>query len=95
MKTTFINNSWDILEISNQVIYSAKVLAIGLFIPFLFVFGITYHTDNKVAQEEINVNKHQGITENHSTVDFGKALSDQNSWAFHENVFAGIAQDVF
>ena len=80
MKTTISNQSGDILEIANQVIYSAKVLAIGLFIPFLFVFGITYHTDKKVAQDEINVSKQQQIiTENKSTVDFGKALSDQNS----------------
>ena len=80
MKTTFSNKSGDILEIANQVIYSAKVLAIGLFIPFLFVFGITYNTNKSVKRDEINVSKqHPVITENNSTVDFGKALSDQNS----------------
>jgi len=80
MKTTSSNKSGDILEIANQVIYSAKVLAIGLFIPFLFVFGISYHTDNSLSKDEINVSKqHQVITENNSTADFGKALSDQNS----------------
>ncbi len=80
MKTTFSNKSGDILEIANQVIYSAKVLAIGLFIPFLFVFGITYHTDHKAVQNEINMSKqHQVITENNATVGFGKVLSDQNS----------------
>lgn len=80
MKTTISNQSGDILEIANQVIYSAKVLAIGLFIPFLFVFGSTYHTNTNVSKDEINVNKqHQVIAENNSTVDFGKALSDQNS----------------
>jgi cell division protein FtsL len=76
MKTTISKQSGDILEIAKQVIYSAKVLAIGLFIPFLFVFGISYHTDNKVAQDEINISKqHQVITENNDTVDFAKFLS--------------------
>jgi hypothetical protein len=80
MKTTINNQSGDILEIANQVIYSAKVLTIGLFIPFLFVFGITYHTDNKVRQDEINVSKqHQVVTENDATADFSKFLPDQNS----------------
>jgi len=80
MKATISNQSGDILEIANQVIYSAKVLAIGLFIPFLFVFGITYNTNKSGKRDEINVSKqHPVITENNSTVDFGKALSDQNS----------------
>jgi hypothetical protein len=76
MKTTISNQSGDILEIANQVIYSAKVLAIGLFIPFLFVFGITYHSDKKVANNETNISKpHQVISENNSTVEFNRFLS--------------------
>jgi hypothetical protein len=76
MKTTISNQPGDILEIANQVIYSAKVLAIGLFIPFLFVFGITYHSDKKVANDETNISKpHQVISENNSTVEFNRFLS--------------------
>jgi hypothetical protein len=80
MKTTISNQSTDIVEIANQVIYSAKVLAIGLFIPFLFVFGISYHTNNPVNDNPTSISKaHKAVSGNNATVDLGKVLSNQNS----------------
>jgi hypothetical protein len=50
MKTQFITRE-SVLEITNQLAFSIKVLIIGLFIPFSFVFGITYkRPDNTVSQ---------------------------------------------
>ena len=45
------------LEIAKRLTYSLKVLIIGLFIPFAFVFGITYNrhienTQNKVFKND-------------------------------------------
>ena len=80
MNTVISNKSGEALELAKRILFSVKVLAIGLFIPFLFVFGITYNTNKSGKRDEINVSKqHPVITENNSTVDFGKALSDQNS----------------
>jgi tetrahydromethanopterin S-methyltransferase subunit D len=76
MKTTISNETGNILEIANQIIYSAKVLAIGLFIPFVFVFGITYHTSDKISKDEIsNSKQQQTITQKNGTADFTKFLS--------------------
>jgi hypothetical protein len=50
MKTQFLTRE-SILEVANQLAFSIKVLIIGLFIPFSFVFGITYkRSDNTVSQ---------------------------------------------
>jgi hypothetical protein len=50
MKTQFLTREL-VLEVANQVAFSIKVLIIGLFIPFSFVFGITYkRPDNPVSQ---------------------------------------------
>lgn len=50
MKTQFLTRA-SVLEVANQLAFSIKVLIIGLFIPFSFVFGITYkRSDNAVSQ---------------------------------------------
>jgi hypothetical protein len=50
MKTQFLTRE-SVREIANQLAFSIKVLIIGLFIPFSFVFGITYkRPDNTVFQ---------------------------------------------
>ena len=41
MNTVISNKSGETLELAKRLLYSVKVLSIGLFIPFLFLFGIT------------------------------------------------------
>lgn len=77
---TIINNATSIsLEIARQLLFSLQVLIIGLFIPFSFVFGITYKRHIETAQKEISVSKsNAGIAESGNTVNF-QSLPDQNS----------------
>lgn len=79
MKTVISNKPGEALEVVKQILFSLQVLTVGLFIPFLFVFGITYNTPKEASQNEINISKpHQVITDK-TTVDYNKFLSDQNS----------------
>lgn len=77
MKTETSNNTGAALEIANQILYSLKVLVIGLFIPFSFVFGITYKRHNEVAAKSININK-PGVSANTNTVEINKMFSANN-----------------
>lgn len=79
MKTVISNKPGEALEVVKQILFSLQVLTVGLFIPFLFVFGITYNTPKEASQNEINISKpHQVITDK-TTVDYNKFLSNQNS----------------
>lgn len=79
MNTVISNKTGEALELAKSIFYSVKVLSIGLFIPFLFLFGITYRQHSTMPENGINIsNPNHTITEN-TTVDFGKILSDQNS----------------
>lgn len=71
MKTSISNNSGEALEIAKQVLYSIKVLIIGLFIPFAFVFGITYKQNPVKPENGINVSKNVQMNTAKSTVSFG------------------------
>jgi hypothetical protein len=79
MKTASSNNTGAALEIANQIVYSLKVLVIGLFIPFSFVFGITYKRHDDVASKSININKTALNTSENNTVDLPKIMSGKNS----------------
>ena len=79
MKTALSNNTRAALEIANQIVYSLKVLVIGLFIPFSFVFGITYKRHDDVASKSININKTALNTSENNTVDLPKIMSGKNS----------------
>ena len=80
MNTTISNNNSNVLEIAKQIAYSAQVLAIGLVIPFLFVFGITYKTNGETSLHAPVVKEaasfEPGTTGAHTVT---IALSDQNS----------------
>jgi hypothetical protein len=73
MKTEISNHSGTVLEIANQIGYSLKVLIIGLFIPFSFVFGITYKRHDEVASKSTNISKTALNTSNNYTVDLPKS----------------------
>ena len=79
MKTVISRKTGEALEIAKQVLYSLQVLTVGLLIPFLFVFGITYNTPKNLQQKEINSSKPEHTNIGRTTVDFSKVLSDQNS----------------
>lgn len=80
MKTVISSRTEKVLEIAKQTLYSLQVLTIGLFISFLFVFGITYKTPKPTKPaEEINASNPKSVGTNRITVDFTKVLSDQNS----------------
>ncbi len=56
MKTAIINNENSILEFAKRSLYNFQVLALGVFISFLFLFGISNGNqkktnDNSVKQE--------------------------------------------
>jgi len=78
MKKLFSNGTEKALEVANQVIYSFKVLMIGLFIPFVFIFGISYNRHTATEESEINMSK-QNVATNNNTVAFVKVLPDQNA----------------
>jgi len=80
MKTVISNKSGKVLEIAKQALYSLQVLTVGLFIPFLFVFGITYKTPKPTKPEiETQISKPQQVSVNRVTVDFNKVLPNKNS----------------
>jgi hypothetical protein len=79
MKTVISNKTGEALEIAKRIMYSLKVVTIGLFVPFLFVFGITYNTPKEITPNEINIQKTNPVNSPVITVDFNKPLPDQNS----------------
>jgi hypothetical protein len=79
MNTVISNKTGETLEIAKRILYSVKVLSIGLFIPFLFLFGITYRQHAAMPENGIHIsNPSNTVTEN-TTVDLGKILTDSNS----------------
>ncbi len=78
MKTVNSSKSGEALEMAKSILYSLKVLIIGLFIPFLFVLGITYNTPTPTSKEGINISSPHQVTTERITVDFNRPLSDQN-----------------
>ncbi len=78
MKKLFSIPTGEALEVANQVIYSFKVLMIGLFIPFAFIFGISYNRHIATEQNGINISKENAVI-NNNTVAFTNVLPDQNT----------------
>ena len=78
MKKLFSNPTGELPEVANQVIYSLKVLMIGLFIPFAFIFGISYNRHIETGESGINISKENRVT-NNNTVDFTKVILGQNA----------------
>ncbi len=79
MKKLFGNPTGEALEVANQVMYSVKVLIIGLFIPFSFIFGISYNRNRVTSENGINISNPNPVIADNTTVDLAKVLSDQNS----------------
>jgi len=79
MNTVISNKIGEALELAKSILYSVKVLSIGLFIPFLFVFGITYPQHTTMPENGINISNPNHVIIENTTVDLGKILSDQNS----------------
>lgn len=78
MKKLFSNPTGEALEVAKQVIYSIKVLLIGLFVPFTFMFGISYNRHMEGEKSGINISKEKIVT-NNNTVALTKLLPDQNA----------------
>lgn len=78
MKTISSNKSGEALEIAKQVLYSIKVLMIGLFIPFSFVFGITYKQNTVKQENGMNITRTEQMNTAKTTVHLG-TLVDQKS----------------
>ncbi|HXR84783.1 MAG TPA: hypothetical protein VN722_10765 [Hanamia sp.] len=80
MKTIISNKSGEALEIAKSIFYSIQVLGIGLFIPFMFFFGISYNVPKEVQHEsEVQSSKPAQLIWENTTVNYAKFLSDQNS----------------
>ena len=79
MKTVTSNPTGEALEVAKHIVYSIKVLMIGLFIPFSFIFGISYNRHTESPENGINISKPNPVIADNTTVDLGKVLSDQNS----------------
>lgn len=78
--TTIINNKTsEILEVVKRTIYTAQVMAIGVFIPFLFFFGITYNTQPKEIINEVPAIVTQKTVNHAHTVDYVQVSPDKNS----------------
>ncbi len=80
MKTVISSKTEKIFEIAKQTLYSLQVVTVGLFIPFLFVFGISYKTPKPVKPGiEINISKPEQVSADRITVDLTTVLSDKKS----------------
>ncbi|MEO6837909.1 MAG: hypothetical protein ABI261_00115 [Ginsengibacter sp.] len=79
MKTVNNSKTGNILESAKRILSSFQVLTIGLLIPFLFVFGISYNTPKDTSKDGINISKSQEVVSDKVTIDFNQYLSDQNS----------------
>lgn len=79
MKTVISNQSGEALEVAKRWIYSLQVLLVGLFIPFLFVFGISYKIPAAKATSAVSISKQAPVSPQDNTVDLGKVLAEKNS----------------
>lgn len=79
MKPVNSSKTGIILESAKRALYSFQVLVIGLLIPFLFVYGISYRTPKDTSKDGINISKSQQVAADKTTIDLNQFLSDQNS----------------
>lgn len=79
MKTINRSYSKSNFDIAKRAMFLIQTLIVGLFIPFAFVFGISYKGHHTIAEKSINVTKQNPAVLDNVTVDFGKILSDKNS----------------
>jgi hypothetical protein len=77
MKNLIRNHSVVISEVAHQISYSLKVLMIGLFIPVMFLFAISYKT---TANDEgkIKIEK-QEVAVQQPSIDLSTTLPYQNA----------------
>jgi hypothetical protein len=78
MKKIIRNQSAVISEVAHQIAYSFKVLMIGLFIPIMFLFGISYKTSSVNNQGKIKVEK-QEVDVQQPSIDLSTTLPYQNA----------------
>ena len=65
MKTIIKSNENSILEFAKRSLYSFHVLVAGIAIPFLFLFGISNVSPNKIHENEVKettVTTHQSLS---------------------------------
>jgi hypothetical protein len=62
MKTIISNPASQVLEVVKRTLYTVQVIALGLFIPFLFVFGITCHIPAEKAASETHISAPAQVT---------------------------------
>lgn len=79
MKTINSNRPVTTTEIAKRAMFLIQVLIVGLFIPFSFIFGISYKSPNTLAEKSINIKKANPANYEGVTIDFGKVLFDKNS----------------
>ena len=79
MKTVISNKSGEALEVAKRLMYSLQVLLIGLFIPFTFVFGISYKMPNTKSETSLSKSNQVQVSQSGNTLDLGKVLSEKNS----------------
>lgn len=78
MKSAISNKTGEALELAKRILYSVKVLSIGLFIPFLFLFGITYPQHATKPENGIHTSNPSPVITDNTTVDLGKILTASN-----------------
>jgi hypothetical protein len=79
MKTIISNKSGEALDLAKRIMYSLQVLLVGLFIPFSFVFGISYNLPNTKVKPGFSISKQVQVSHPDNTVDLTKVLSEKNS----------------
>ena len=78
MKTVISTKADKAIEVAKRILYSLKVVTIGLFIPLLFIVGISGNSPQKTKKEEVYSKPYQ-VNNDQVTVDFNQPLWDQNS----------------
>lgn len=77
MNTMTSNKTSEALEVVKRTIYTVQVIALGFFIPFLFVFGITYKTPETAPATKIQTSVPAGVTTgNNTTFELGMVSAD-------------------
>lgn len=79
MKTFIVNKTAEVIERVKRTIYTAQVIALGLFLPFLFVIGITYTNTDEKPVNETHISIPAQTATNNNTAELMKNLPDQNS----------------
>ncbi|MGN6602679.1 MAG: hypothetical protein ACTHK8_09525 [Ginsengibacter sp.] len=78
MKKIIRNHSAVVSEVAHQIAYSLKVLMIGLFIPLVFLFGISYKTTTANDEGKIKIEK-QEVAVQQPSIDLSTTLPYQNA----------------